>query len=71
VWHDVVVPLLLTRAALLLIGWISQWLPRNPDFHHRLALGRGWVLTPWRLLDWWRSQPGASSTGSAERQPRG
>jgi hypothetical protein len=53
VWRDVVAPLLLTRAGLLLVGWISQGLPRNPDFHHRLALGRGWVLTPWRLLDIW------------------
>ncbi len=53
VWRDVGVPVLLTRAALLLIGWFSQFLPANPDYPRAVDAARGWMVTPWRLLDIW------------------
>jgi hypothetical protein len=53
VWRDVVAPVLLTRAGLLLIGWLSRFLPANPDYPRAFQAARGWAVTPWRLLDMW------------------
>jgi hypothetical protein len=53
VWRDVVAPVLLTRAGLLLVGWLSQAFPRNPFYPSSLVVGRGWGVSPWRLLDVW------------------
>jgi Mannosyltransferase (PIG-V) len=52
-WSDVLVPLLLTRLALLFVGWFSQILAPSPDFPLREVVARGWIFSPYRLLDIW------------------
>lgn len=52
-WREVVMPLLASRSALLLVAWLSRWLPVNPDYPTAEAVRRGWGVTPWRLLDVW------------------
>jgi hypothetical protein len=53
IWSDIVVPFLVTRFALLLIGWFSQYFPCNPDYPGTIAIARGWHFSPLRMLDIW------------------
>jgi hypothetical protein len=52
-WRVVLVPLLLSRFALLAVALVSVHLPQNPAFPSSAALMRGWATTPVRLLDVW------------------
>ena len=52
-WSDVALPLVVTRAALLVVAWLSQYLPVNAAFPKAAFVARGWNLTPMRLLDVW------------------
>jgi hypothetical protein len=52
-WKDIVLPVLATRTGLLIVGWLSQALPSNPDFPNQLARGRWWTFAPLRLLEIW------------------
>ncbi len=51
--NDVLLPLVLTRLALLLIGWFSRQFPRNANYVNQQAIHRGWEITPIRWLDIW------------------
>lgn len=53
IWADIVVPLLTTRFALLVVGWLARFFPTSPDYPIRDALVRGWHFSPYRLLDIW------------------
>jgi hypothetical protein len=53
VWNDVAVPLLATRLALLVVGWLARFFPASPDYPLQEVLGRGWHFSPHRLLDIW------------------
>ncbi len=50
---DVLVPLLITRALLVLIASLAGHLPTNPDYPIAEAAARGWQFTPIRLIDVW------------------
>ena len=52
-WADVVAPLVVTRAALLFVGWFSQNIAASPDYPLKDVVGRGWNFSPYRLLDIW------------------
>jgi hypothetical protein len=52
-WHDIAVPLVLTRFALLLTGWFSQYLAPSLNYPLGDAVARGWQFSPHRLLDIW------------------
>ena len=52
-WSDVLVPLLLTRLALLFVGWFSQNFARSPDYPLKEVIARGWQFSPYRLIDIW------------------
>ncbi len=52
-WYDVAAPLLLTRLALLLTGWFSQYLAPSVDYPLSAVVVRGWQFSPHRLLDIW------------------
>lgn len=52
-WRRVVAPLLVTRIALLMVGWFSQHLPINLNYPGTTAVARGWDTVPFRLLDIW------------------
>ena len=52
-WRDVLAPLLVTRGVLLVVGWLAQYLPRNPAYPAGVSVARGWGYTPVRLLDIW------------------
>jgi hypothetical protein len=53
IWGDVVVPLIITRLALLLVGWFSQYFLPDPKYPAQEALKRGWHFSSHRLLDIW------------------
>jgi hypothetical protein len=53
IWHDVLVPMTITRLSLLLVGWFSLYFLPNPSFPERWILERGWHFSPHRLLDIW------------------
>jgi hypothetical protein len=42
-----------TRALLLAVGWLAQFLPRNAAYPAAAHAARGWGITPARLLDIW------------------
>jgi Gpi18-like mannosyltransferase len=52
-WTDVLAPLLITRLALLMAGWLARYFPVWPLFPQTEALARGWLFSPHRLLDMW------------------
>ena len=52
-WRHVLLPLAATRALLLAMGWLAQYLPRNADYPVAAIAARGWGVTPVRLLDMW------------------
>jgi len=51
--QDVLVPLGLTRLAIILVAWFSQYFVSNPDYPIKEALRRGWQFSPYKLLDMW------------------
>lgn len=53
VWIDVLIPLLLTRFALILAGWFSTGLLPNPEYPTKEAVARGWNFSSHRWLDIW------------------
>lgn len=53
IWHDVIIPLVITRFALILVGWFSQYLPPNSEYPLKEVVARGWHFSPHRLLDIW------------------
>jgi len=50
---DVLVPLLITRALLVLIAVLAGHLPTNPNYPITEAAARGWQFTPIRWIDVW------------------
>lgn len=60
-WHihggwltgDILAPFLATRVGLLLVGWLSQFLPPDPAFPYWDIRTQPWLVTPNRLLDMW------------------
>ncbi|NLE43675.1 MAG: hypothetical protein GX620_03040 [Chloroflexi bacterium] len=50
---DVVVPFVLTRIGLLLVGWFSAHFPMRETFPHPEVLARGWWFSPHRWIDIW------------------
>jgi hypothetical protein len=49
----VLAPVLVSRAILLAVAWLSSALPTNLDYPLRAVSARGWSVTTWRLLDVW------------------
>ncbi len=52
-WTDVLAPLIITRLALLMVGWLARYFPVWPLFPQTEALARGWLFSPHRILDMW------------------
>jgi Gpi18-like mannosyltransferase len=50
---DILLPFVLTRLALLLIGWFSRQFPMNANYYNKQVIHRGWEITPIRWLDIW------------------
>jgi Gpi18-like mannosyltransferase len=50
---DVLAPLAITRLALLVVAWFSQYFVPNPDYPIKEAIQRGWQFSPYKLLDVW------------------
>ncbi|HRJ41948.1 MAG: hypothetical protein KJZ86_09275 [Caldilineaceae bacterium] len=46
-------PFVITRLSLLIVGWFAQYLPPNPYYPLQEAIARGWQFSPFRLLDIW------------------
>jgi Gpi18-like mannosyltransferase len=51
--RDIIVPFSITRSALLLVGWFSQYFPPDLNYPAREAVQRGWHFSSHRLLDIW------------------
>jgi Gpi18-like mannosyltransferase len=51
--EDILVPLAITRLAIVLIAWFSQYFAPNPDYPIKEAIQRGWHFSPYKLLDIW------------------
>jgi hypothetical protein len=49
----VIAPFLVTRAALLIVGWFSRLFPMAPGYHNQDVYARGVEFTSWPLLDIW------------------
>lgn len=52
-WLDVGLPLVITRLALLLVGWLARYIAVSPDYPLEIVRERGWQYTPHRLIDVW------------------
>jgi hypothetical protein len=52
-FRAVVLPLIVTRLALLLIGWFSIELTPDSDYPIGTATHEGWQYSPYRMLDIW------------------
>jgi hypothetical protein len=52
-WPDVLAPFAITRLALILVAWFSQYLPANTGYPYQPAIERGWHFSPHRLVDVW------------------
>src|SRR5882672_5615095 len=53
VWADVVSVFLLTRAALVVVGLFAGNFPSSLSYLVAIAPQRGWLFTPFRLVDVW------------------
>ncbi|HYN89085.1 MAG TPA: hypothetical protein VER55_11165, partial [Ardenticatenaceae bacterium] len=53
IWTNVVAPFAITRLALLLAGWFSQYFPASLNYPPEEVARRGWQFSPHRLLDIW------------------
>ena len=53
IWRGVIVPLLITRLVLSLVGWFATELTPDSDYPDDPATYVGWQYSPNRLLDIW------------------
>jgi Gpi18-like mannosyltransferase len=53
IWTDVISIFIVTRFALLLIGWFTQFIAPNVHYPGQESVARGWDYTTFRLLDIW------------------
>jgi len=52
-WPAVLTPLIVTRLALLLVGWYSLEFRPDSDYPQKTAPRTGWSFSPYRWLDIW------------------
>ncbi|HXF62153.1 MAG TPA: mannosyltransferase family protein [Caldilineaceae bacterium] len=52
-WRHILLPLLATRMALLATGWLAREFPIWPLYPVMVVHERGWLFSPYRLLDIW------------------